>query len=169
MEQISLFAMPEIFPDKPELIMKTACFTGHRKMPDYILPRLNNAVMLEIKRLYTTEHVYKFIVGGATGFDTMVLFELIKLKRKYKNIFITLALPYLPENGHYSGLDKHVNINLVNNGQYFNGCMQIRNRFMVDHSNICIAYLVNNTGGTAYTVNYAYRKNKPVINLASCI
>jgi hypothetical protein len=33
--------------------------------------------------------------------------------------------------------------------------MMVRNRFMVDNSNLCIAYLRKNIGGTAYTVHYS--------------
>lgn len=50
--------------------------------------------------------------------------------------------------------------------EYTRGCMFKRNRHLVDNSSICIAYLTESKGGTAYTVNYAKQKKIQVINLA---
>ena len=47
--------------------------------------------------------------------------------------------------------------------EYVNGCMQIRNRFMVDNSSLIIAYMYAERGGTLYTVNYAKKKEKDII------
>ena len=47
--------------------------------------------------------------------------------------------------------------------EYFDGCMQKRNRYMVDNSSILIAYLYSNMGGTKYTVNYAEKNGKNII------
>lgn len=41
-----------------------------------------------------------------------------------------------------------------------------RNRYLVDNSSICIAYLTKNKGGTAYTVDYAKKLGVTVINIA---
>lgn len=41
-----------------------------------------------------------------------------------------------------------------------------RNRHLVDNSSVCVAYLTANSGGTAYTVNYAESKGLKIINLA---
>jgi len=50
--------------------------------------------------------------------------------------------------------------------QYHNGCMHKRNRHMAEHSGFCICYLAKNTGGTAYTVDYAKQKGLKIINIA---
>lgn len=42
-----------------------------------------------------------------------------------------------------------------------------RNRHLVNGSSVCIAYLTQEKGGTAYTVNYARQNNVQVINLAA--
>ena len=47
--------------------------------------------------------------------------------------------------------------------KYYNGCMHIRNRYMVDNTDVCIAYITKETGGTASTVRHAKNKGKPVI------
>jgi hypothetical protein len=44
--------------------------------------------------------------------------------------------------------------------------MHERNRRLVDGSQVCIAYLTESRGGTAFTYNYALTKNLEVINIA---
>ena len=50
--------------------------------------------------------------------------------------------------------------------EYTRGCMHKRNRHLVDNSSVCICYLTESTGGTAYTVNYAKEKGLMTINVA---
>jgi len=47
--------------------------------------------------------------------------------------------------------------------------MQKRNRNLVDNSGVCIAYLTENRGGTFYTVNYAAKLNREIINIADIL
>ena len=44
--------------------------------------------------------------------------------------------------------------------------MQKRDRYLVDDSSVCLAYLTRATGGTAYTVNYARRRGLRIVNIA---
>lgn len=53
--------------------------------------------------------------------------------------------------------------------EYTRGCMHKRNRHLVDNSSICIAYLTEQSGGTAYTVDYARKNGLIVINIAEKI
>ena len=48
---------------------------------------------------------------------------------------------------------------------YHRGCMHVRNRYMVDRSDVCICYLRTMTGGTAYTVGYAESRGLEIIRL----
>ena len=50
--------------------------------------------------------------------------------------------------------------------EYTRDCMFKRNRHLVDNSSVCVAYLTESRGGTAYTVGYAREKCVRVINLA---
>ena len=49
--------------------------------------------------------------------------------------------------------------------KYDKYCMINRNKFMVDNCSALVAYLRKNTGGTAYTVNYAHKNSIPVIKI----
>ena len=50
--------------------------------------------------------------------------------------------------------------------QYYSGCMMVRNRYLVEHSEVCLCYLTSPEGGTKYTVDYCRRRGIKVINLA---
>jgi hypothetical protein len=51
---------------------------------------------------------------------------------------------------------------------FYNGCMQIRNRELLEHADLCIAYLRPSTasGGSLNTVLQATKMGIPIINLA---
>lgn len=52
---------------------------------------------------------------------------------------------------------------------YYDGCMQKRNRHLVDNSSCCISYLTYKKGSTFYTYNYANSQGLNVINIAKKI
>ena len=70
----------------------TCCFSGHRivKSQDYdnILANLDKI----LETLYN-KGITNFISGGALGFDTLAAESVIKLRSKYSNIRLILALP----------------------------------------------------------------------------
>ena len=50
--------------------------------------------------------------------------------------------------------------------QYTRGCMHKRNRHLVNYSGVCVCYLTKDSGGTAYTVQYAKGEGLEIINIA---
>ena len=52
---------------------------------------------------------------------------------------------------------------LVSEQEYYDGCMQKRNRYMVDNSSKIIAVYNNTKGGTEQTINYAISQEKEII------
>lgn len=151
----------------------TCCFTGHRKIPPSqyrnIARRLKSTIIDLIGQGYVC-----FGAGGALGFDTMAAQIVLKLKEQYPQIKLILVLPCKTQT---RGWDEH-DIEVYEDikaqcdrfvyisDAYTSGCMFKRNRHLVDNSNICISYLTENKGGTAYTVKYAKKAGVRVINLA---
>ena len=141
---------------------QTCCFTGHRKIPldqlESVTQRLRDAVIASIKDGY----LY-FGAGGALGFDTLAAQTVLDLKKDYPQIKLILVLPCRTQtrgwkqedieeyNRIMKGADKVVYTSM----KYHSGCMHKRNRHLVDNSSLCICYLTNLSGGTAYTVRYA--------------
>lgn len=153
--------------------IKTVCFSGHRiisEPKEELKNCLRSAITDCIK-----DGMTNFIAGGALGFDTLAEQVVIELKHKYPQITLTLALPCPPEEqtARWSESQRIVYNEILNKADetviisphYINGCMQKRNRFMVDNSTKLICYLRQNRGGTFYTVNYALKNDKIIIRL----
>lgn len=152
---------------------ETCCFTGHRKIPpeqlEPITQRLEEIILACIRDGYKY-----FGAGGALGFDTIAAQKIIELRDRYPKIKLILVLPCRSQTRGWTkeNIDTYEMIKLnadkvvFTSDEYFNGCMQKRNRHLVDCSTRCICYLTDNKGGTAYTVNYARKKGIDVINIA---
>lgn len=115
-----------------------------------------------------------FGTGGALGFDTMAAQTVLKLQSTYPDIRLILVLPCVSQTRGWSTADteEYERIKALANKvvyvsqEYSKGCMFKRNRYLVDNSNVCVCYLSENRGGTAYTVKYAKTRDVAVINIA---
>ena len=140
----------------------TCCFTGHRIISKQETKRLEKQLYVEVESLINKGILY-FGCGGALGFDMLAAETVIRLREKYGNIRLILVLPCKEQNKYWNEKDKERYLKIIDcadkviftSEQYFSGCMQKRNRHLVDHSSVCVAYMRKNTGGTAYTVDYA--------------
>lgn len=151
----------------------TCCFTGHRYIPGAEKDRLAQCLDMRVQELIM--HGFRFFgTGGALGFDTMAAQTVLHLREKYPYIKLILVLPCKDQDRRWRTEDQAIFESIKQradkvvcpNVNYYRGCMQIRNRHLVDESNICICYLTKNSGGTYYTVQYAKKKGIRVINLA---
>lgn len=151
---------------------QTCCFTGHRNITGsvFILKlRLRRAIISLIKK-----GVIYFGSGGAIGFDTLAALTVLELKKHYPQIKLIMILPCRNQELKWSEKDKKQYYNILErcdkktyvSEHYYRGCMHKRNRYLVDNSRYCIAYLNQGTGGTFYTVNYAIDNHIEVINLS---
>lgn len=155
---------------------KTACFTGHREIrenPDVLYAK----VCCVLESLIKQGYLY-FGAGGARGFDTLAAQAVLKLKEIYPQIHLILVLPfpnqYEKERGwekdeikKYRCLKEKASKVIYIQDRYGKGCYYKRNRHLVDFSSVCICYQYKNTGGTAYTVQYADKNNLKLLNLYS--
>lgn len=151
----------------------TCCFTGHRIIPGQYVNAVREALIYEITRLIEKGYT-DFIAGGALGFDTMAAQAVLLLRTRYPQIRLLLALPCREQDAKWDERDRAVYRDILRraNGvayiseEYTKGCMLKRNRFLVDRSSACIAFMTKKSGGTAYTVRYAYEKGLDMINIA---
>ena len=151
---------------------QTVCFTGHRKIPlEQYAPlhqRLEGVVIDLIDRGYCF-----FFFFGAMGFDTMAAQVVLTLRQWHPQLRLFLALPCLHQAKYWPEADQAVYEHIqaqadqvVYLGQnYTRGCMYRRNRYLVDCSSVCVCYLTEATGGTAYTVKYARQQGLQIISL----
>ena len=153
----------------------SVCFTGHRKIlgvHTHILPiRLDRAIQNLIRLDYCN-----FIAGGAVGFDMIAAEAVLAARELNPRITLFLALPCRDQTARwknpsdiarYQRLLEEANAVHYIQDTYSSSCMHKRNRWMIDNSAVCVAYLNDAaSGGTAYTVHYARVKDVPVVNLA---
>ena len=113
-----------------------------------------------------------FGAGGALGFDTLAAQTVLELKVDFPQVKLILVLPCLSQADSWSVADKRIYEQIKEKAdkivytsrEYTKGCMHKRNRHLVDNSSVCVCYLTESTGGTAYTVNYAESKGLLLIN-----
>jgi len=152
---------------------RTCCFTGHRDIPqrhkEEIVRRLKNTI-----RDLAARGVVYYGAGGALGFDTLAAQSILDLQAELPIIKLILVLPCPSQAERWKTEDKMIYENIKARAdklvyvsrEYTRDCMFKRNRHLVDNSGICVCYLERNTGGTAYTVDYARKKGLEIINLA---
>ena len=75
---------------------KTACFTGHRKIPPESIPELSQRLKNTLLRLIEEGYMY-FGAGGALGFDTLAAQCVLSLKKQYPHIKLILVLPCITQ------------------------------------------------------------------------
>lgn len=153
---------------------KCCCFTGHRFLPAMERERLETRLRQEIARL-AGEGIDTFLAGGALGFDTVAAQAVLALReRELPGLHLVLVLPCLGQESRWDAASIQLYHELMGQADeviytadvYTEGCMHLRNRYLVDHSSRCLCYLRENRGGTAYTVRYAERQGLQVTNLA---
>ena len=118
-----------------------------------------------------------FGAGGALGFDTLAAQCVLSLKNQHPHIKLILILPCITQTKGWSENDIAIYEEIKSQAdkvvytsrEYSRGCMFKRNRHLVDCSSVCVAYLTQEKGGTAYTVNYAKEHGLTFYNIANMI
>ena len=153
-----------------------ACFTGHRDIPPEDYEKISSALMQVIDRLYR-EKVTTYFCGGALGFDTVAAVTLLNGRRCYPELRLILALPCPEQSEKWSEASRALYRRILASADevrtlspfYTRGCMLERNRYMVENSAVCVAYLRRRQGGSAFTVDYARKKGLRIFNLADYV
>ena len=149
------------------------CFTGHRMITERDRAALNPLLDTALKDACAAG-IRIFLSGGALGFDTLAAKAVLRLRDKVPGVKLFLALPCRSQASRWSVSDRIDYQSLLDQAdqviyvseEYFDGCMQKRNRFLVDHASYCFCFLRSCHGGTWYTVSYAYDQGKQIRNLA---
>lgn len=152
----------------------TCCFTGHREIPDEVKEKLE-VKLGDIVSELITRGVKNFRCGGNLGFDTLAAFSIVRLKAvAFPFIKLTMVLSAdnqaaywtVEENAVYQKLldqaDEVVYIPERGNKDY----LSERSYKLVDGSQVCVCYVTNDSGGAAFTVEYAREKGLEIINVA---
>lgn len=151
---------------------KTCCFTGHREIDEKDYSKLKKRTRDLIVSLIEKGVVF-FGAGGARGFDTLAAESVLELKKDYPQIKLILVLPCPDQTKgwreedirRYNFIKEQADKVVYTADHYYRGCMHVRNRHLVDNSRYCICYLTKDSGGTAFTVNYAKTRGLEIYNV----
>ena len=152
--------------------LTSCCFTGHRNLTRDEMVRAAGEIGKLLPRLID-RGITDFYAGGALGFDYAASVTVINSKRLYPELTLNLALPCRGHTKNWSEADRLMfgrmaaradSVVYVSDG-YAPGCMQRRNRYMVEHSGRIIAVFDGQDGGTKRTVEYAMRQGLEVVLL----
>ena len=153
------------------------CVTGHRPQ-GFPFPYDSENERMEWYELILYHELEKlvkkgythFISGMAQGADLDFANAVSLLKVEYE-VTLEAAIPYSnqakswPEEAFFRYLDllDECDVKTVLSETFYRGCLQVRNRYMVDHSDLVLA-IWNGTkkGGTWNTICYAQKIGKPI-------
>lgn len=152
----------------PLMKNKTCAITGHRQIPDGFDKEKLKADLIGIYE----KGINLFLIGMATGFDSLCFNTLLDLKPDFPDIQLCAVIPCEGQSKYYKSQEKAEYEKFLSladfvakeERQYFRGCMLKRNDYMLDNSSLLYAYY-NDTGkgGTLYTVNGAKKRGIPII------
>ena len=144
---------------------RACALTGHRALP----AQFDRRALFDEFEALLKEGYTDFFCGMAEGFDLLSLQFLVELKARYP-IYIEACVPFRGQENSFSRENRTLYRDLIEKcdkvtvlfEKYRNGCFLARNRYMVDCCDLLFAYCTKETGGTAYTVRYAEKAEKPV-------
>ena len=154
------------------------CFTGHRpkSLPwSYDETKescvLFKSVMASIIEKAIVNGYTHFITGMALGIDMICAEIVLELKKKYKNVILECAIPCIGQEKKWSAsqqerykkiIHKADLVNFISKAEYTKNCMNERNNYMVENSDVVIAVWIGMPSGTGNTVRMAKVLGKKV-------
>lgn len=159
---------------------KVCAFTGHRpaaaaylgrpSSPEYraLYEKVKNTVRALAERGFS-----HFMSGGALGADRLAALAVMEMKKEYPFITLEIVQPCPEQADRWSRAEREAQEALLQAADrvtvvcesYVPGCMQLRNRFMVDACEAVVGIYNGSPGGTRSTLEYALNENKEVLIL----
>ena len=115
----------------------------------------------------------EFLIGRDGEFDLLASAAIKRAIREYGygNTHFTLVLPYMKaeylyNEKEYLGYYDEVEICAESADAHPKSAIQIRNRSLVDRSDLVVCCIQHKSGGAYKTLQYAEKQDKHIINLA---
>lgn len=152
--------------------MKNCSFTGHRKIPAYEKEALQKQLETVVRRLID-KGVRNFYTGGALGFDTMAAQCILKLKKEYTSLKLTVLVPCPDQPNNWGSADREIYYDILVKSdkisyisdEYSPECMRKRNDALVENADCVVCFLRKKGSGTSYTVRKAAENGLKIIPL----
>ena len=145
--------------------MKACCGFGHRNVFENINEELDNTIKTAIQ-----EGCKLFYTGAMGEFDSQFSSAVRKAKKTYPQIKLICVKPYMTndintDRDYYAAMYDDVIIPDELAGIHYKAAIKARNRWIVDHSDLVVAYIVREHGGADEAVRYAQREAKSIIQI----
>ena len=149
----------------------TVSFFEHREIerPSEVEKNLENL----LHDIITQKEYVEFLIGRDGEFDLLASSVIRRIIVKYGsgNASLILVLPYMRANyrdntANFLNYYDEVEICEESAKAYFKSSIQIRNRSMVDRSNLVICCIQHKSGGAYKTIKYAEKQKCRIINIA---
>lgn len=152
----------------------TVSFFGHRELTHFV--DIQEQLEKLIRQLLEKKEYVEFLVGRNGAFDSLVSSVIRMVKREYRddNSCHILVLPYYTKEYSYniSYFEKffdEVEICKESENAFFKSAIQIRNKNMVDRSDLTVFYIEKESGGAYSTYKYAQKHKKEIIKISSSL
>ena len=145
-------------------------FFGHRQIDNVFV--IEQRLEMMIRKLLVSKEYVEFLVGRDGEFDQLVASTVRRCKRTVRddNSALILVLPYATaeyrnnEHSFHAYYDE-IEICAESAEKHYKSAHQIRNRTMVDRSDLIVFCVEHNSGGAYQTMQYAKKANANIINL----
>lgn len=149
----------------------SCCFTGHRPEKLNVSEECAKELLEREINKAIDDGFRIFITGMSRGIDLWAAEIVLKLKKEFSDIKLICAIPFYGFEKRWQLKDKKLYYLIINKADeshficysYNSLCFQIRNMWMVDHSERVIAFYNGKRGGTKNTIDYANKNKIPVI------
>ena len=148
----------------------TVSFFGHREIENAL--EVERKLEAKITELIQTKQYIEFLVGREGEFDILAASVVKRVKKQmdYANCSLIWVLPYmkaefLDNEKNYLEYYDDVEVCEQSAKAHFKSAMQIRNRAMVDRSDLVICCIQHKSGGAYKTVQYAEKQDKNIFAL----
>ncbi len=150
----------------------TVSFFGHRYVEHWT--EVENRLDKLLYDLITQKEYVDLLIGRDGEFDLLASAVIKRAIRSYGcgNTHFTLVLPYMKaeyRDNKQSFLDYYDEIEVCSESAAVHpkSAIQVRNRNLVDRSDLVVCCIQHKSGGAYKTVQYAEKQGKKIINLAS--
>lgn len=152
--------------------MVRCCFAGHRFASQSLLQEITFAVEDIVRDFENIE----FYSGGMGQFDKLCEQAVREIKKRYpeKEICLFLVLPsyqYAPRNDDLQFMRRLYDDIFVcdaSDGSHYKSMIGKRNRWMVEESDVMIAYVLHESGGAYTSLKIAQKKGLRIIRVGIC-
>lgn len=149
----------------------TVSLFGHRQIDDPFF--VERVLEIMVRQLLAEKEYVEFLVGRDGEFDLLAASVIKRCRRAVgeENSALIWMLPY-PTAEYRDHEEEYLNyydaVEVSQNaaGAHFKSAMQIRNREMVDRSDLVIFCVEHQKGGAYQSIRYAEKQGVPFINIS---